>query len=85
MSYKIIFAISALNDLEKIDHAIKKRLGAKLLQVAKQDDITLVTKPLSGDLAGKRRLRVGNYRVVFIMSGDVVEVLRIQHRREVYR
>lgn len=31
------------------------------------------------------RLRVGDWRVVFRIRGDRLEVLRIGHRREVYR
>ena len=31
------------------------------------------------------RLRVGDWRVVFRISGERLEVLRVRHRREVYR
>ncbi len=43
-------------------------------------------KALHGTEAGKRRLRVGNWRVIFrIPEPDVVLVLRVRHRSEAYR
>jgi len=47
----------------------------------------LVGKPLVGDLAGLRSLRVGMYRIVYRYEGrpGVVEVIWVRHRREVYR
>jgi len=48
--------------------------------------------PLAGSLLadewkGLRRLRVGDYRVIYGFDGEriLVSVLRIAHRREVYR
>jgi mRNA interferase RelE/StbE len=39
---------------------------------------------LKGRFAGLRKLRVGDYRVIFAILGTQVLVLRIGHRREVY-
>ena len=42
-------------------------------------------KPLRYSLRGARRLRVGDYRVIYrIEPPDVVLVIKIGHRREVY-
>jgi len=42
---------------------------------------------LKGDLRGLRRLRVGDYRIVYEVAAQelLVLVVRIGHRREVYR
>jgi len=42
---------------------------------------------LKGEFEGSRRLRLGHYRVVYEWqhSGLVILVVRIGHRREVYR
>lgn len=52
----------------------------------------LQTKPLSGtrlaaEWKGLRRLRVGNYRVVYAFDGSSlsVAVIRVGHRAKVYR
>jgi mRNA interferase RelE/StbE len=41
-------------------------------------------KPLQYSLKGCRRLRVGDYRVVYKIEGDCVLIVKIGHRREVY-
>ena len=40
--------------------------------------------PLKGTLRGYRKLRVGDYRVVFTVDASEVWVLAIMHRRDVY-
>jgi len=42
---------------------------------------------LKGEFSGLRRIRIGNYRVVYEVQDQklVVLVVRIGHRREVYR
>ena len=42
-------------------------------------------KPLRRTLKGYWKLRVGDYRVVFKVSGDDILILGIIHRKEVYR
>ena len=43
--------------------------------------------PLSGEWKGLRRLRVGAYRVIYAFDGRelLVSVIRVGHRRQVYR
>lgn len=41
-------------------------------------------KPLRRSLRNYRRLRVGDYRIIFRVEGDAVKILVIQHRSEVY-
>lgn len=41
-------------------------------------------KPLRHSLANLRKLRVGDYRVIFSVGGSVVEVWAIGHRRNIY-
>jgi len=41
-------------------------------------------KPLRRSLKGYRKLRVGDYRVIFLLESITVKVLAIQHRSVVY-
>jgi len=41
-------------------------------------------KPLRSSLKGYRKLRVGDYRVVFRIQGNTVKVFAIKHRSVVY-
>jgi mRNA interferase RelE/StbE len=40
---------------------------------------------LKGQFAGLRKLRVGDYWVIYALLGDDVLILRIGHRRDVYK
>lgn len=68
--------------------ALPSRERLRVIQAV--DD--LVDAPLKGELLhaewrGLRRLRVGRYRVIYAFDGDTlwIAVLRVGHRREVYR
>ena len=41
-------------------------------------------KPLSGSLAGRYRMRTGDYRVQFRVQGSTVVVEKIGHRKRFY-
>ena len=50
----------------------------------------LVKKPesnpvLKGQFAGLRKLRVGDYRVIYAMLGSEILILRIGNRKNVYK
>jgi len=42
-------------------------------------------KPLQKDFKGLWSLRVGDWRVIYEISGEQIRILRIGHRREVYQ
>ena len=59
-------------------------------RIARQIEARLATEPerygvpLSGSLRGYRKLRVGDYRVVFTSGKTDVWILAIVHRKDVY-
>lgn len=63
-------------DQERIRHAIETKLTT-------QPD--LFGKPLRRSLKGYRKLRVGDYRIIFRIERDMILILVIQHRSVVYR
>jgi len=62
-------------------------LAAAAAALRKLGSVPLGGKPLTGDLAGLRSLRVGMYRIVYRFDPrtGVVDVIWIRHRREAYR
>ena len=84
MTYSIEIKASAQKSLQSINKPDRQRLITAIYGLA---DDPLAGSPLKGDLAGLRRLRVGNYRVVYQIQERQLTVLvvRIGHRREVYR
>lgn len=63
----------------KIRNIIKKAIEERLFS-----DPIAFGKPLRYSLKGHRRLRVGNYRVVYRIAGKRVIIVAIKHRKEVY-
>lgn len=41
-------------------------------------------KPLRYNLKGCRSLRVGDYRIVYIINNQTVTIIAIKHRKDVY-
>jgi len=83
LSYKISFKKSVARDLKKIDKDQAMKISNKIEQELPEKAETFPA--LSGKFSGLRKFRVGDYRVIFSIIGDTVLVLRISHRREVYR
>jgi len=83
LTYKITFKKSVAKDLTKIGRPESERILNKLnteLSV-KADQLP----ELQGQFAGLRKYRVGEYRVIFTIIDDSVLILRIRHRKNVYR
>jgi mRNA interferase RelE/StbE len=83
LNYKIAFKKSVSRDLKKIDKEQVKRILNKIETELSQKAETLPT--LTGKFSGLRKFRVGNFRVIFSIIGDTALVLRIGHRKEVYK
>ena len=73
----------ALNDLENIDTAIARRIVEKISWL-EESFSSVVPERLSWNLKGLYKLRVGDYRVIYSLTRNVVIVEAIRHRREVY-
>lgn len=84
MTYSVSIKQSAVIALEKVEREDRLRIITAI-------DL-LKTNPaaggvLKGEFSGLRRIRIVNYRVVYEVLDQklVVLVIRIGHRREVYR
>ena len=83
MSYKLIFSKDALKSVRKLDTITKKRLGKKLKEYTK--DPLRYAKKLTDSKIGSYRWRIGNYRIVFDLKRNKIQILQIGHRKEIYR
>lgn len=83
MAYKIEFKKSVGRDLRRISKAQVRTILAK---IESELGNTPENNPaLTGKFAGLRKLRVGDYRVIFSIFGDTVLILRVSHRKEACR
>lgn len=83
MRYRLTYTQRSLKDIAKLDRIVKKRIAAKLLNFEK--DPLKFSEPLKESKFGKRRFRVGDYRVTFDIEGEKIVILRIGHRRQIYK
>ncbi len=76
----------ALRDMRRLAVQDRERIIAKVEQYARDPD-SLANQVIILTDSEYRRMRVGNYRVIFGIEYDkttVMVVLRVRHRREVY-
>ncbi|HET7453536.1 MAG TPA: type II toxin-antitoxin system RelE/ParE family toxin [Thermoanaerobaculia bacterium] len=83
MAARIEYKASVEGDLRRLDRAAADRILRQIEQ--KLSAPTRGGSPLSGEFAGLFRLRIGDYRVIYAKREGGFLVLRIAHRREVYR
>ncbi|NPV58759.1 MAG: type II toxin-antitoxin system RelE/ParE family toxin [Actinobacteria bacterium] len=83
MGFKVVYKASVEKDLKKIDKAEAKRILNRIeSDLAKDPDKGAA---LSGTIQGLYRYRIGDYRVICAKTVDGVLVLRIGHRKDIYR
>lgn len=82
MAFDIAYKKSVGKDLAGLGKAEARRILDKIEKElpARADSYPV----LKGQFSGLRKLRVGDYRVIFAILGAQVLVLRIGHRRQVY-
>ncbi len=84
MSYSVSIKQSALKSLKSIAYGDRLRIIEAIDQLKINPAAGGVLK---GEYSGLRRIRIGSYRVVYEVHDAqlTVLVIRIGHRREVYR
>ena len=83
MAFNITYKKSVIKDIGRLDKKEARRIIDKI-----EEDLSGGAESypvLKGDFAGLRKMRVGDYRVVFTIINNNVLVLRIGHRREIYK
>ena len=84
MSFSIRIKESAAKELRRVAGPDRARIVAAIDRLAETPHLGAALK---GDLRGLRRIRVGDYRMVYEVQDDelVVLVVRVAHRQDAYR
>lgn len=83
MAYNVVYKKSVHRDLKKLSKAEACRILDHIEEeLSKKPESNPVLK---GRFAGLRTFRVGDYRVIYIVLGDEILILRIGHRSNVYK
>jgi len=83
--YKIQYSKYIEKDLSKLPKNEIKKILLKIEELS-EDPRPNGVKALQGNFKGLYRIRSGNYRVVYQIKDDVLEILvvRIAHRGQIY-
>lgn len=88
MSWKIEFDAAAAKEFRKLNRTVQQRIQRYLRErIMVAADPRQYGKAMRGEKAGLWRYRVGDYRLICAIEDDhfVVLVLKVGHRRDVYR
>ncbi len=80
---EIKFTRRAMRDIRKLPKGVRRRIELKIgdlfVNVGYGDE-------LHGEWEGYRKLRAGDYRIIYkVGRGAVVEIQYVRHRRKAYR
>jgi mRNA-degrading endonuclease RelE of RelBE toxin-antitoxin system len=76
-------AARAMKYIETLDRPTKKRIKNKILELCRDPTDIRLSKPLHGDL--RRTARVGSYRLLFVIEGEILLVSDVGPRGEIYK
>lgn len=84
--YNIQISTKAKKDFKKLNPKVKERISNAILKLEKNRHPQQF-KPLMGRKIAQYRLRIGDYRVLYDVydNDNVVLILRIGHRKDIYR
>lgn len=83
MNYRLVYTRRALRDIDGLDDLTKKRIGKALARY--EGDPFKHAERMTDARLGTYRFRIGDYRVIFDVEGEDIVVLRVGHRRELYK
>lgn len=83
--YRISFTSAAARDIRSLPHEVARRVVRAIEKLAENPRPNGVRKLEGSDPL--YRIRVGDYRVIYDVRDDeiVVVVVRVRHRKDVYR
>jgi addiction module RelE/StbE family toxin len=83
LAYNVTYQKSVQRDLKHLSKPEAKRLLDQIEQGLVKDPGS--NPVLKGQFTGLRKYRVGDYRVIYSLLETEIRILRISHRRDVYR
>ncbi len=80
--YKIEWKEHALQNIEKLESSITKRIFKKIEELS-ENPFSKDIKRLKG--SNDFRLRIGDYRVIFSIEKETIIILKVGHRKKYLR
>ena len=79
------FTDRALKDIKKLPRQVQLRIIKKLDYFTGQRDPLQFSETLINSALGAQRFRIGDFRVIFDVENENLIILRIGHRKSIYR
>ncbi len=83
MNYQLVYTRRAEKDIKKLDPTVKRAIAKFLLKL--QNNPIQYSEKLTDPRTGTYRSRIGNYRVIFDIEDRDIVILRIGHRKDIYK
>jgi len=83
VKYKLVYTRRAQKDIFRLSPDIKENIRQTLEKYS--DNPMYYARKMVDFSLGTYRFRVGDYRIIFDINGNDIIILRIGHRREIYR
>ena len=81
MIYQILYEKEALRELDKLEPSISRRIIKKIDEMSENISSCDIKKLKASE---DYRLRVGDYRIIFIFDENTIKILKIGHRQQIY-
>lgn len=83
MAYSLGYKKSIQHDLRRVSKSVARHILDKIEQeLVKNPELN---PALKGQFAGLRKYRVGEYRIIYSLLETEIRILRIGHRKDVYK
>jgi len=79
------FKNKAAKEVEKLPPPIRKRILKKLKFYSNQENPLRFAEKLKDYRFGEYRFRIGDYRVIFDIENHKIIILKVGHRKEIYK
>lgn len=84
--YIIVFKPSAQKQLTQLNKTTQQRMAKKLqFYVSQEEPLAYAVKMADSELDGQYRFRIGDYRMIFDVANNKIIILKVQHRRDIYK
>ena len=82
---EIIFSERARKEWSRLERSVQNQLRKKIEFYLQSGQPLKFAAKLQDPSLGEYRFRIGDYRIVFDFEGNRIFVLRVGHRKEIYK
>lgn len=79
------FKKKAAKEVDKLSSEIRERILKKLKFYSTQENPLRFAEKLKDERFGEYRFRIGDYRVLFDVGNHKINILKVGHRKDIYK